>query len=113
MAKKRHNGPTDPHPKLGPASTPTPSGRTLNSYRLGALPISINSSPAPTRRIPPRTTCPAKTPAPRSPPAPGLLLLLKNFLLSREPLYGVGEWAARFVPRWLGLSADEPRPPQR
>src|SRR5206468_2693935 len=31
------------------------------------------------------------------------LLLLKNLLVSREPLYGIGEWAARHVPELLGL----------
>jgi hypothetical protein len=39
--------------------------------------------------------------------ATGLILLLKNLLVSREPLYGVGEWAARFVPEWLGLADDD------
>src|SRR5262249_11375163 len=35
--------------------------------------------------------------------ATGLLLLLKNLLVCREPLYGIGEWAARHVPELLGL----------
>jgi transposase len=33
-----------------------------------------------------------------------LLVLLRNLLISREPLYGVGEWAARHEPELLGLS---------
>ena len=53
------------------------------------------------------TTCPAKTALPH-PTAPGLLLLLKNLLLSREPLYGVGQWAARLVPERLGLAPPSP-----
>jgi transposase len=40
----------------------------------------------------------------RVPTATGLLVLLKNLLLSREPLYGVGEWAARHAPELLGLT---------
>jgi len=36
-------------------------------------------------------------------PTIGVTLLLKNLLLAREPLYGVGEWAARFVPQVLGI----------
>ena len=32
-----------------------------------------------------------------------LLLLLRNILLSREPIYGQGEWAERFAPELLGL----------
>lgn len=39
----------------------------------------------------------------RVPTATALLLLVRNLLVSREPLYGVGEWAARHDPRWLGL----------
>jgi hypothetical protein len=37
------------------------------------------------------------------PTTPGLLLLHKNPLVSREPLYGLGAWAARYVPGLLGL----------
>ena len=36
-----------------------------------------------------------------------LLVLLRNMLISREPLYGVGEWAARHEPELLGLSAPQ------
>jgi transposase len=37
------------------------------------------------------------------PTSRGLLLLLRNVLLSREPIYGLGEWAERFAPDLLGL----------
>jgi transposase len=33
--------------------------------------------------------------------------LVRNLLLSREPLYGVGEWAARHVPALLGLTPGQ------
>ena len=36
-----------------------------------------------------------------------LLLLLRNLLVSREPLYGVGEWAARHDPTRLGLTPEQ------
>jgi transposase len=39
--------------------------------------------------------------------AKGLLVLLKNVLLRREPLYGIQEWADRFGPDHLGLSPSE------
>src|SRR5512135_1991544 len=39
--------------------------------------------------------------------ATGLLVLVKNLLVSREPLYGVGEWAARHVPGLLGLTSEQ------
>jgi transposase len=41
------------------------------------------------------------------PIAHGLLLLVKNLLLSREPIYGLGEWAARYDPASLGLAAED------
>lgn len=39
--------------------------------------------------------------------ANALLLLVRNILLSREPIYGIGGWAAAFVPELLGLRADQ------
>jgi transposase len=40
-------------------------------------------------------------------PSIGISLLLKNVLLSREPLYGIGEWAARFDPEALGFADSQ------
>jgi transposase len=37
-------------------------------------------------------------------PAKALLLLVRNVLVSRAPIYGMGEWAARHVPGLLGLT---------
>ena len=34
-------------------------------------------------------------------------MLLRNLLISREPIYGVGEWAARYAPDLLGLTDAE------
>jgi hypothetical protein len=36
-----------------------------------------------------------------------ILPLLGGLLLSREPLYGIGEWAAQHAPHLLGLTAAE------
>jgi len=41
------------------------------------------------------------------PAAKALLVLLRNLLISREPLYGMGEWAAGYAPDLLGLTLDE------
>jgi transposase len=43
----------------------------------------------------------------RLPTRTGLLLLLRNLLLSREPVYGVGEWADRYAPHLTGLADIE------
>ena len=40
-------------------------------------------------------------------PVKALLVLLRNLLLSREPIYGMGEWAARHAPDLLGLTQEE------
>ena len=42
-------------------------------------------------------------------PSRAILVLLRNLLVSREPLYGVGAWAAPFEPALLGLRAEEVR----
>jgi len=36
-----------------------------------------------------------------------LLVMVRNVLLSRQPIYGVGEWAARFAPDLFNLWEDE------
>jgi hypothetical protein len=36
-----------------------------------------------------------------------LLILLRNLLVAREPVYGVGEWAARYAPDGLGLRPSQ------
>ena len=41
------------------------------------------------------------------PTSTALLLLIKNILVSREPLYGLGGWAALFVPELLGLKQQQ------
>lgn len=40
-------------------------------------------------------------------PAVAIRLVVTNLVLGREPLYGLGEWAARYDPALLGLSAGE------
>ncbi len=36
----------------------------------------------------------------------GIEILLKNVLLAREPLYGVGEWASQYAPDLLGIEPE-------
>jgi len=40
-------------------------------------------------------------------PAAAIRLVITNLVLGREPLYALGEWAARYDPALLGLSARE------
>ncbi len=81
--------------------------RTLRSEKIGALPI-INHFIRRLRleelleeHLPPEDKR-VKVPA-----AKALLVLLRNLLISREPLYGMGEWAAGYAPDLLGLTLDE------
>src|SRR5580700_1269204 len=46
-------------------------------------------------------------PAPHLPTSTVLTVLLSNILLSRQPLYGVRQWASGFVPELLGLRDDQ------
>jgi transposase len=85
-------------------------GLELRSYDVGALPLltrivtrmqlqRILSEHLP--RDDSRTELPTVT---------ALLVLFANLLLAREPIYGVGEWAALFPPDLLGLrEQDLPR----
>lgn len=41
------------------------------------------------------------------PTSNALLLLVRNILLSREPIYGIGGWAAAYMPELLGLREDQ------
>ncbi len=107
MGSKRQEPTNRPVPKPRPGEIAQAQGRTLNSYRLGALPMleSVLQRLRLGEFLGDRL--PSEDPRTKIATATGLLLLVKNLLVSREPLYGVGEWAARFVPQWLGLSNDE------
>jgi transposase len=86
-----------------PGAIAQAKGQTLNSFNVGALPI-INRI---LQRMRLEEFLHAYLPRAdrrcRIAPAIGVTLLLKNVLLCREPLYGVGEWAARYAPELLGL----------
>lgn len=81
--------------------------QTLRSEKIGALPI-INHFLRRLRleawlqqHLPPED-CRVKIPA-----AKAILALLRNLLVSREPLYGLGEWAAAYAPDLLGLTREQ------
>jgi hypothetical protein len=81
--------------------------RILNSRRIAALPV-LDSF---LRRLRLheflRDCLPHEDGRIRIPTATALLVLLRNMLISGEPLYGVGEWAARHEPALLGLSSPQ------
>src|SRR3954452_24309304 len=90
-----------------PGETARAARRTLTSFRVAALPVLARSL----RRLRLdeflRDHLPAEDRRARVPTATVLLVLLKNLLISREPLYGIGEWAARHAPERLRLTAGQ------
>ena len=95
-------------------SAPSPSppvaragGAVLRSEAVGALPI-VNDL---LRRMHLeeflRGALPQEDVRTKLSPAKALLVLLRNLLVAREPIYGLGEWAVRYVSELLGLGAKE------
>jgi transposase len=83
------------------------AGHDLHSYRVGMLPVLNRIIERLRLEEFFRAYLPPQDRRCRIDPATGLLVLLKNLLLCREPLYGVGEWAARHAPDLLGLSQEQ------
>ena len=81
--------------------------QTLRSWTVGGLPIvnrlldRMRLEAFLERHLPP------DDPRQEVPTTRSLLLLLRNILLSREPIYGIGEWAESYAPDLLGLKSSE------
>jgi transposase len=83
------------------------SGKTLRTYDVGALPI-INRILERMRLSKILGEClPPDDSRTRMSTHRGLLVLVRNILIAREPVYGVGQWAARQAPDQLDLRQDE------
>src|SRR3954463_12563127 len=95
--------PRRPKREVVPGKHAQADGLQLRSYDVGALPL-LN-------RIVERMQLPRilSEHLPRDdsrtelPTVAALLVLFANLLMAREPVYGVGEWAALFPPDLLGL----------
>jgi transposase len=98
---RRPNDDSDPQHAGG--GTARVAGGTLTSYRIAALPVLEGVLGRLRLEASLRDHLPHEDRRSRVSTATGLMILLKNLLISREPLYGIGEWAARHVPAWLGL----------
>lgn len=94
-----------PRPEPGKQAASDPF--KLRSFNVGALPL-VN-------RILERMGLeelleehlPPDDPRTELPSSQAILVLVRNVLLSREPIYGVGEWAARFAPDLFDLWENE------
>jgi transposase len=102
MAKRRKQANDRIAPTI-PGNVARSARETLRSYTVGALPILDDLI----RRLRLeqflRDALPPEDRRMKLSPAKALLVLLRNLLVSREPIYGVGEWAARHAPDLLGL----------
>jgi len=98
--------------KPSPTNKPTPplarTGRNvLRSSTVGALPILNHFLRRMRLEDFLRSALPAEDRRVKLSPVKALLVLLRNLLISREPIYGVGEWAVRHAPNMLGLAAEK------
>jgi Domain of unknown function (DUF4277) len=95
------------HTPSHPGADAHAAGRTLTSTRVAALPVLAPFL----RRLRLdaflRGHLPGEDRRARVPTATALLVLLQNLLIAREPLYGVGQWAARHDPERLGLTPTQ------
>jgi transposase len=109
MSVKRSRSTTPARsPAEPPAASVARTGRhVLRSSTVGGLPI-LNEF---LRRMRLadflRAALPPEDGRTKLSPVKALLVLLRNLLVSREPIYGIGEWAARYAPEALGLAQQE------
>jgi transposase len=80
---------------------------TLRSSTVGALPILNRFLQRMRLEEFLRAYLPAEDGRSKISTPQALLVLLRNLLLSREPIYGLGEWAARYAPDLLGLDGEQ------
>lgn len=93
--------------RLRPGQRAKTNGKTLRSYEVGALPMIDHILRR--MRLPEilRESLPPDDPRVELPTYRGLSVLVCNLLVSREPIYGVGQWAARYAPDLLDLWHQE------
>lgn len=101
--KRNHKLPTRPEK---PGSISRAAGQILTTYHVGALPI-INHFIKRAKIEDLLRQFVFEDKRCTISPATGVVLLLRNYLMSREPLYGVSEWAAECVPDLLDLSPEQ------
>lgn len=104
---KRHSHATAQEKRKHPGLIAEGGGQRLRSSTLGALPILDRILKRMNLEEILQAHLPREDPRSKLPVAKGLLLLVKNLLVSREPIYGLGEWAARYDAKWLGFSPEQ------
>ena len=94
-------------PTVEPGTSAKAPGLTLQSYEVGALPIvnyllrRMRLEELLQQHLPP------DDPRCELPTSRALLVLVRNVLMSREPVYAVAKWTARFVPDLFDLWPEQ------
>jgi transposase len=100
-------GPRRPKREIVPGKHAQADGLQLRSYDIGALPL-LNRI---VKRMQLRRILSEHLPRDDSrtelSTVTSLLVLFANLLMAREPVYGIGEWAALFPPELLGLREQD------
>lgn len=107
MSKRIHRSAKSTHARTSSsASAPVArtTGTTLRSYAVGALPILNDILKRMRLEEFLRDCLPPEDRRTKLSPAKAILVLLRNLLVSRDPIYGVGEWAVCHAPDLLGLA---------
>ena len=96
MARKKK--PRSTQCSVEPGHLARASGKTLRTYDVGALPI-INRILERMRLSDILKQClPPDDPRTQLATHRGLLVLVRNILIAREPVYGIGQWASSYAP---------------
>jgi transposase len=112
MSAKKHSG-KKRQKDVTPAARPYrgnrahSGGQTLQSWTVGALPIVNRLLERMRLEDILRQHLPPDDPRLEVPTTSALLVLVRNVLFSREPIYGLAEWAERYAPDLLGLTTKE------
>jgi transposase len=107
MGKRKGSSGKRPRRQRSTGQSARASGETLTSWSVGALPIVNGILKQLKLEEFLRDALPAEDRRVKVPTASVLLVLLRNLLLSREPLYGIGEWATRHAPDLLGVTPEQ------
>lgn len=107
MSKQERPQAARPRKPLRPGKLARSGQHSLRSVKVGVLPI-VNRL---LRRLRLeellRQYLPVEDKRVKVPAAKAILVLVRNLLISREPLYGIGEWAAGYAHDLLGLTLSE------
>jgi transposase len=108
MAKAKKSRKTAPRRRKSQAGQIATGERMrLRSYTLGGLPIINHILQRMNLEAILREHLGPDDPRVGVSTASALLVLVRNMLMSRAPIYGVGEWASRHAPELLGLTEKE------